>query len=211
MPKGHDNTSLILDAARTLFLEQSLGAATMEAVAAAAGVSKTTVYAHFRSKDELFVAVVERESEHQMLVLNSSAGTDAGTDAAAVLAGFANEAAALLLAPSTIALHRIVSSEAVRAPAVGRLFYANGPQRLIDGLATYLEQAMASGQLRHAPSHLAAVQFLAVIVGDLQLRALHGLPPASPSERAAVASSGAQVFLAAYAVPHRRASRGAGG
>ena len=207
MPKGHDNTSLILDAARALFLEQSFGAATMEAVAAAAGVSKTTVYAHFRSKDELFVAVVERESEHQMLVLNSSAGTDA----AAVLATFARKAAALLVAPSTIALHRIVSSEAVRAPAVGRLFYANGPQRLIDGLATYLEQAMAGGQLRRAPSHLAAVQFLAVIVGDLQLRALHGLPPASPPERAAVASSGVKVFLAAYAMPQRGASRRPGG
>ena len=206
MPKGHDNTSLILDAARTLFMEQSFGGATMEAVAAAAGVSKTTVYAHFPSKDELFVAVVEREAEHQMLALNGSAGTEA----AVVLAAFADEAAALLVAPSTIALHRIVSSEAVRAPAVGRLFYANGPQRLIDGLATYLEQAMMSGQLRRAPSRLAAVQFLAVIVGDLQLRALHGLPPASPSERAAVVSSGVQVFLAGYAIPHRRASHAGG-
>ena len=206
MPKGHDNTSLILDAARTLFMEQSFGGATMEAVAAVAGVSKTTVYAHFPSKDELFVAVVEREAEHQMLALNGSAGTEA----AVVLAAFADEAAALLVAPSTIALHRIVSSEAVRAPAVGRLFYANGPQRLIDGLATYLEQAMMSGQLRRAPSRLAAVQFLAVIVGDLQLRALHGLPPASPSERAAVVSSGVQVFLAGYAIPHRRASHAGG-
>ena len=206
MPKGHDNTSLILDAARTLFMEQSFGGATMEAVAAVAGVSKTTVYAHFPSKDELFVAVVEREAEHQMLALNGSASTGA----AAVLAAFADEAAALLVAPSTIALHRIVSSEAVRAPAVGRLFYANGPQRLIDGLATYLEQAMMSGQLRRAPSRLAAVQFLAVIVGDLQLRALHGLPPASPSERAAVVSSGVQVFLAGYAIPHRRASHAGG-
>jgi hypothetical protein len=74
-------------------------------------------------------------------------------------------------------------SEAVRYPEVGQLFYANGPARLIGRLADYLAPAMKRGELRKANARLAAAQFLAVIVGDLQLQLTIGLPPPSPAEQ----------------------------
>ena len=49
----------IVWAAKWVFLEKGLDAASMDDVAAAAGATKPTVYAHFKSKDELFAAVVE--------------------------------------------------------------------------------------------------------------------------------------------------------
>jgi TetR/AcrR family transcriptional repressor of mexJK operon len=194
MPKGMDNSTLILDAARDAFLDSGYSLTSMDVVAQAAGVSKATVYAQFTSKDRLFAAVIERQGERQ------TAPIEATTDQTVVqmLRQFAFDAAALLLSPTNTAMSRVVSSEAVRSPEVGRLFYANGPDRLIGRLAGYLAQAMKRGELRKANSRVAAAQFLAVIVGDLQLRSAMGLPPASRAEQRNVVTAGVEMFLRAY-------------
>ena len=51
----------LLDAAAELILEHGVEAATMEAVAQAAGASKTLGYAYFPNSTELLLAVLERE------------------------------------------------------------------------------------------------------------------------------------------------------
>src|ERR1700760_1757113 len=48
----------ILMAARELFLNGGYGSTSMDAVAKHAGVSKSTLYAHFENKEQLFGAVV---------------------------------------------------------------------------------------------------------------------------------------------------------
>src|ERR1041385_1502824 len=48
----------IMDAARTLFLEQGYAGTSMDEVAGLAGVSKQTVYKHFTDKESLFRAIV---------------------------------------------------------------------------------------------------------------------------------------------------------
>jgi TetR/AcrR family transcriptional repressor of mexJK operon len=50
--------SLILNAARAAFLDAGFERASMEAIAAGAGVSIMTLYRHARTKDDLFEAVV---------------------------------------------------------------------------------------------------------------------------------------------------------
>jgi AcrR family transcriptional regulator len=54
-----DRTSdRIVDAARELFMENGLRGTSMEAIARAANVAKPTLYGRFKSKDEVFEAVV---------------------------------------------------------------------------------------------------------------------------------------------------------
>lgn len=219
MPKGMDNSTLILDAARRLFLEHGYAATSMDVVAQLAGVSKATVYARFESKEQLFAAVIQREGQHQLVALDAPVDStadspvdsmadstvDSTADATAdspvddVLRAFAHEAAGLLLSPSNVALSRIVASEATRSPEIGRLFYANGPAKLIGRLAEFLAAAMERGELRPSPPGLAAAQFLAVIVGDLQLRLAMGLVSPTPMEQDEVVVAGVEVFLRAYA------------
>ena len=50
----------ILDAALEVFLTEGFTGASMERVAAAASVSKMTVYRHFESKEALFLATINR-------------------------------------------------------------------------------------------------------------------------------------------------------
>jgi AcrR family transcriptional regulator len=59
-PLREETRERILDAAVALFFEVGPTAASVEAVAARAGLTKGAVYSSFGSKDELFAAVVER-------------------------------------------------------------------------------------------------------------------------------------------------------
>src|SRR5262249_37727927 len=52
----------VLEAAGRLFLRHGFGATTMDAIAREAGVSKATVYAHAKNKQELFAAIVNDRS-----------------------------------------------------------------------------------------------------------------------------------------------------
>src|SRR5215510_12615227 len=51
----------ILEGARHTFLAQGFDAASMGAIARQAGVSKGTLYVYFKSKEELFEAIVEEQ------------------------------------------------------------------------------------------------------------------------------------------------------
>ena len=199
MPKGMDNSTLILDAARRLFLDHGYAATSMDVVAQLAGVSKATVYARFESKEQLFASVIEREGQHRLVALDATVDSPVDSSVDDVLRAFAREAAGLLLSPSNVALSRTVASEATRSPEIGRLFYANGPAKLIGRLAEFLAAAMERGELRPTPPGLAAAQFLAVIVGDLQLRLAMGLISPTPMEQDEVVVAGVEVFLRAYA------------
>lgn len=54
----------MIDVARKLFAGQGIQATTMHNIADASGHGRRTLYTYFRSKDEIFQAVVERELEY---------------------------------------------------------------------------------------------------------------------------------------------------
>jgi AcrR family transcriptional regulator len=60
MPAATPARDRLLDTASKLFYDQGITATGVDAVVAAAGVSKPTLYAHFRSKSELVAAVLDR-------------------------------------------------------------------------------------------------------------------------------------------------------
>jgi AcrR family transcriptional regulator len=54
---------LVLDAALRMFVEHGYGGTSMDAIAAAAGVTKPVVYECYPSKEQLFGALLEREEQ----------------------------------------------------------------------------------------------------------------------------------------------------
>ena len=61
-----------------MFLAQGFDAASMGAIAREAGVSKGTLYVYFKSKEELFEAIVEeqcRQQAEQIFALDRDAPT----------------------------------------------------------------------------------------------------------------------------------------
>jgi AcrR family transcriptional regulator len=71
---------LVLDAAYELFLENGFERTSMDAIAAAAGVSKPVVYDCFSSKDELFTAMLDREEERILVETTEALATTGSAD-----------------------------------------------------------------------------------------------------------------------------------
>src|SRR6266436_2861630 len=71
---------LVLDAAFDLFVKRGYEGTSMEAIAAAAGVTKPVVYNCFSSKEELFEALLRREEERVLAAIQASLPVDADVD-----------------------------------------------------------------------------------------------------------------------------------
>jgi AcrR family transcriptional regulator len=71
---------LVLDAAFDLFLERGYEGTSMNAIAAAAGVTKPVVYACYASKEELFEALLRREESRVLGAIQGSLPADADVD-----------------------------------------------------------------------------------------------------------------------------------
>lgn len=72
---GEETKKRITNKAKQLFIQKGYGAVTMNEVCEEAGVSKGSLYHHFPSKDELFLFVIEEDSEHWQNEWNNKRAT----------------------------------------------------------------------------------------------------------------------------------------
>src|SRR3954468_10411754 len=72
----------LIAAAVELFYRNGFGAVGIDQVIASAGVTKTTFYKHFESKDELMVAAVQRRDEWESAAWGRAIQKIAGDDPA---------------------------------------------------------------------------------------------------------------------------------
>ncbi len=75
---GVQRRAQLIEVARGLFALRGLDGATIEDIAAAAGVSKPVVYEHFGSKEGLYNEVVDIEFQRLLKVMTESLSADAG-------------------------------------------------------------------------------------------------------------------------------------
>ncbi|MFD1842355.1 TetR/AcrR family transcriptional regulator [Sphingomonas qilianensis] len=146
-----------VDAARDGFFANGYGATTMSSIAAKVGGSKTTLWAYFPSKEDLFAAVIDDIVERYSAALRIE--LDPNDAVEAVLRRFGSALMTTILSEQIIALHRLVIGEALRFPELGVIFYERGPKRGKARLAKFIEGAMADGRLRHGDAMLATRQF----------------------------------------------------
>src|SRR5436190_21240498 len=65
-PTRDDTRDKLFEAAARVFEEQGIGAASIEAIAAAAGFTRGAFYSNFASKDELIIAMLEDHVEQSV-------------------------------------------------------------------------------------------------------------------------------------------------
>lgn len=164
-------------AARRLFLEKGYGATSMDAVAAAAPVSKRTLYQHFPGKAELFGAVIDEAWSH--FTRAPLLPADAAGEPRAVLRAYVAGLTAHWDRPDVIPLLRLVIAEAPRFPELSQAYFAAGKEPAVKGLSAYLAALAAQGRL--APGldpQLTAAQFLGAIKEPLFWPRVLGVPAA---------------------------------
>ena len=197
-PRDPERYRRIVEAARNHFYAHGLERASVDAIAAEAGVSKMTIYSNFGSKEGLFEAVVQERTER---VMGGSAGVEAldPLQPRKALLAIAEQFLALTREDHTLGKFRSLYGAAGSQPEACEVFYRQGPERLNGELAAYLRRATAAGSLKVKNPRLAADLFLAMFLGDGHIRGLLMLQKPDAGEDKALLREAVRVFMAGYA------------
>jgi TetR/AcrR family transcriptional repressor of mexJK operon len=188
----------ILDVARDCFLSLGYAATSMSAIAARLGGSKGTLYNYFKSKEDLFAAMMERQcGELSDVLFDVSSVSEEPRER---LRHYGRSFLGLLMAPLPLAIHRLVVAESERFPELGRAFYESGPRLVMGRIGEYLEQLMDQGKLRRADPLVAAQHFKDLAISGVYQPRLWGVIGDLTSEQMDVqVECGLDTFLRAYA------------
>jgi TetR/AcrR family transcriptional repressor of mexJK operon len=163
VPRGEKRREEIAAVAERVFLRGGFTETTMQIIAEEAGASKETLYRHFGNKEELFSEVVRGRS--------ARTGGKEG-ELSVALRDIGLNLLRFLVSPDSLSLYRAIVAEVPREPELGRIFYTQGPARLLNQFARYLACATRSGKLCCPVPELAAKLFIGSIVANYQILGL---------------------------------------
>lgn len=171
----------ILAGARTVFIARGLHGATTDAIAAAAGVSKQTLYACYPGKEALLLAVLEREMAPARSERLPRVRTIGGLERA--LLGFARALIDTMADPETQVLLRILLGE-VANEDLRRSLRRLLPLPLLERVRTLLADARARGLIDAADPDIPARMFVGAVMSFAMVDGvLSGGPLAPPDEK----------------------------
>ncbi|WP_071515738.1 TetR/AcrR family transcriptional regulator [Geitlerinema sp. PCC 9228] len=161
----------ILQGAIQIFLENGYEGTSMDRVAAAAGVSKNTIYSHFQDKKGLFVSLIEQVTGERFQIVFGSVSLSG--DPAIVLRQIAEKFfATIMVDQEYIAFLRLIIGESGRFPELAQLFVRALPQKVIHILTRYLD---AHPELELESSEATVRIFVGSLMGFiLTQEVLHG-------------------------------------
>ncbi len=186
----------LIQAAREAFMEEGYRAS-VDGIAARAGVAKQTLYNHFPGKDELFSESAGLVSD--AIVVSLDGQTD---DVRATLIRFGTTFRQKVHGAEGLAMFRTLMAEAVRFPSLAQAYFAKGPEQTTARLASFLGRAMGAGQLRQDDPRFAAEMLLGMLNNiDHFRRISNPAPLPEPHEKARIEQI-VDCFLRAYAKNH---------
>lgn len=194
--KSSDTAKRILDAATTLFLRHGYGRTNLEQVASLAGVTKPTVYSHFRSKRGLLQAMTRSLSDQRVAEFETELRPEGNPRQE--LTRFAERFLSGVMSDEARAWQRLAFAESGRHPEVGQAFFEAGPSRVYASLTAYLKEEKRAGRLNLSNPERAAEQFLGLLLGLDLLRSLVGQPKPTEAHRKRRCRETVNMFLAAY-------------
>jgi AcrR family transcriptional regulator len=194
--KTDDRRRAILDAACAVFREMGFERASMAAISARAGASKTTLYSYFESKEELFIAAMvdamEEQGQQTLDLLDP-----ADPDLRGMLERFGLAYLRFLAQPEALALIRTAMAEGGANAMLGPRLFALGPQRCWNDVAAFVDALQRRGALRAGDPHVIAMHLKGLLEAGIIEPLLFGAAPdfdAKDSVPAAV-----EAFLRMYA------------
>ncbi len=222
-PSSLRKRSAILEAAEQVFLADGFLGANMDELTTLSGVSKQTVYAHFGSKEGLFVELVTSMTRGAGDGVHTDDLPDPSSAASlqTALVDYAVRQLTAVMTPRILRLRRLVIGEEARFPELARVLWENGPERAVAALADHIARLHEQGWLVAVDPRGAAGYLNWLVMGEPVNRAMllgdDDLPgPDAVRDHCAEA---VRIFLAAYGgpgndsrpPPERRGARARGG
>lgn len=137
----------ILAAASRVFAARGFHRTTLDDVARGAGITKGTIYLYYRSKEEVFAAMLRQKMAEAFAALEGGA-TGGAPDMRRRLERFARQAYAVLRNPATMAILQMIIAEARRFPETAEFFYRDIILKSNRRLAAVIRAGIAAGELR---------------------------------------------------------------
>ncbi|MFD4661622.1 TetR/AcrR family transcriptional regulator [Kitasatospora sp. NPDC058444] len=205
----------ITRAATTVFGREGYVRASMDAIAAEAGVSKRTVYNHFADKETLFLSVALQNSAELTERIRELMATylDRVVELRQDLVDFAvRRARAVLSAGEHGALGRAIRAEVANIPAdVLEAWLEAGPIASQRDLAQHFAALAERGLLAVEDADLAAEQFTLLTFHGIAERSFWGALPVADEEVERIATAGVDAFLRIHGVTSASPSSAARG
>ncbi|WP_346837364.1 TetR/AcrR family transcriptional regulator [Microbulbifer sp. SAOS-129_SWC] len=197
-PKDPVKRRAILDAAKVLFLTHGFAGTSMDAVAAAAGVSKLTVYNHFSDKETLFFTAVESKCEDQMPLPMFT--LEQGDSVEEMLNRIGVAFLEMIDSEESLHLMRLLCAMAGQDAEMARLFYEAGPKRTMSGMERFLRRATELELLDVADPIGAAEFFFGMLQGGCRHTLILTGCSEPPADNRPLVSEVVRRFVRAYAV-----------
>lgn len=190
----------IIDAAKRVFLTQGFADSSVDAIAAAATVSKQTIYNHFGGKEALFRAVVRAVQGDSAADFHED-GLEERLAASADLRGDLRELGrrwvAAVLREDVAALRRLVIAEQDRHPWLFDEWQQPRPA-LERALRGAISRQAERGALDVPDVGLAVDQLLLVVITEALTRAAYGRRALTEAEAGQIVDNGVEMWLRAY-------------
>lgn len=151
LTRAEKKRAQIRTAAKELFLRSGFQGTSTDAIAAAAGVSKETLYRYYASKEDLFMDVVRSlttERLHLAQWTERSTEPTSRQDLRILLRAIARQVVETMVQPEYQAIVRLMLAELPRFPELGPLFRQTIPEPANKALLTLLHQGQAHGVVR---------------------------------------------------------------
>jgi AcrR family transcriptional regulator len=154
----------LLDKALDLFLEQGFERTSIDAITAAAGMAKRTVYARYGDKTTLFKAALKRAIEEWIVPVERlrEAEVDGLED---TLLAIGQILIANIMSPAGLRLLRLTNSESGRMPEIGAYNLKLGTEPTLAYLADLFDRHLGRGGAGFPEGEDAAMAYLNLVVG----------------------------------------------
>jgi TetR/AcrR family transcriptional regulator, mexJK operon transcriptional repressor len=166
-PVESDCRRRLVEAAREAFMRDGFRGASVDRIAAAAGVAKQTFYNHFPSKEALFEETIRLGVRDIVVELDDTPG-----DVRDRLIAFSLAFRKKLLSPEGLDWYRTVIADLSRLPELGRIVWRQGPLETVSRLADFLAAAMDRGELNRDDPMFAAEMLNSMLINLDRTRGL---------------------------------------
>jgi AcrR family transcriptional regulator len=195
--RGRARVARILDAAADLFLEVGYEQTSIDAILLRSGGSKSTLYAYFPTKQDLFRSVIDTVVDNSDL----GAALDIRSNARVVLTEFAVSRQRVVLSTRHRAVLGLVIAERDRFPDLAEIYWNRGPQRSGRELVTYLE-ALRNREILAIDDAVEAAEFFLGMLFQRWHKQLFYVSAPPPSE--AIIRARAERVVARFWAAYRR-------
>ncbi|OTG85094.1 TetR/AcrR family transcriptional regulator [Acinetobacter sp. ANC 4648] len=196
-PKDLEKRKQILQASKALFLKNGYHGSSMNQIAKEAGVTKLTVYNHFKDKENLFTCAIEETCEESISARPLTLEADCNFQQAFFHA--CELALNVIYLPEALKLEHLLLELAAEQNPLALQFYNASHQRMCLVWQDFFQQAIQLGFIRVAEIEKQTDLILSLLLGLRHHEVLLGIrQPPTAFEKQYIILDSMELFLLKY-------------